>query len=238
MTIPKNELAKKFLIPGQYLDLEIPRIEDQRPTFYETEIIAMDENLLYLLHPRENGLIPNIPLGIQVILSYLQKNQVWSFTTKIVRIAAKKRQLVLVLDYPEKFRQDRRRHYRLDYKLPLKLEFLDPTPQHDLGDILHVVSTDISIGGVGFSTPEHIAQDTYFEVQFRAGNKGKVQLPARCVRCIPAGIPPNQIYLVGAQFLVIDQTSEDQISSFIFSEQQQRMRAKNSQPPLETQKHD
>lgn len=191
---------------------------------YSSRVEGVEHDRVILAAPIKNGRVIPLQKGQLITVSYFGKTASFSFTTAVIEFREGKVPIVIIAQPQQIVRIQRRNYLRLEACVPVVFRVVDDQEHNSRPAIYHTETVDISGGGALIRSKVRLSPEDYLEIELTIPRKGVINILGRVARVekINGSCP---IYLVGIDFLVIDETERDTIIQYVF-EQQRELRRK------------
>lgn len=210
-------------VVGDKIEIETPKnmTEVNKKILISQILDIANENIFFISTPIIHNVYHPIPLGEVINITYSIKNSgVYIFKAKVIE--RKNRDNVSYMKI-EKIgdvnKTQRRNFFRLEVFLNVLIDFTDSNGNTKS---IQAVSKDLSGGGIRVISKKHIFTNSVVKVMIDTKPK-PIIVEGKVIRCFSF---INNDYDVGITFDEIDETSRNNIVSFVF-EHQRKMRKKD-----------
>ncbi|ADG82372.1 flagellar brake protein [Thermincola potens] len=190
---------------------------------FKSRVEGITEKNLVVAAPMVNRQIVPLKIGTQVTVSYLDNAALYTFDT-VVLATDLKPVPTLTLDKPYNIKRVQRRNFvRIDAKIPMTFCLLKENLEKN-SDFYYATTIDISGGGIMFSTENPLHLGDLLEIHMAFPDGVNVLAIGKVVRVIKNGQGDQQMYSVGIEFNIIEESERDKIIRYIFNQQRELRR--------------
>ncbi len=192
---------------------------------YSSRVEEILPDTIILAAPLKRGVIVPLRVGDTVTVSYFGQTAGYSFTTKVIGTNYQKLPLIAVQKPQEITKIQRRKYIRISTRIPVRFLILDDKKQPASSDVYCTETIDISGGGAAIISPVKLSREDCLDMELDIPRRGTIRVVGRVARVEETRSEYGIRYLIGIDFLVIDESDRDKIIQYVF-ELQRDMRRK------------
>jgi len=200
--------------------VEIEVMKDAEPEVYRSRVENISNSWIILGAPLVKGSPILLLPGTQIRVNYYDSQAVYTFEAEVISQSSGLKPTVTV-SRPISIRRTQRRNFvRLDSKLPVSFVVINDELV-EAGNPQRGTTLDISGGGIRFETSEHLPEGTVLDLNIELSGTGKVSALGKVVRAVASGNKGKNTYVIGVQFMIIEEKERDKIIRYIFDKQRE-----------------
>lgn len=210
--------------PGVKLELEVYNDMNERiiPTLTSQFEGALDNTTAVIYAPIHEGNIYPLHIGWTMVIYFLQKENLYSFSAKLLDRKIKDQIALLSIELTTSIeRIQRRQFFRFECNLPIKYRVIESTDDagSEYPEFMSAFTVDISGGGVCIKLKEHISLNKLIECELELEENNKIVFMGEVVRSSKREEDMIFNYDVGISFKDISNRDKDNIVKYIFCKQ-------------------
>lgn len=191
---------------------------------YSSRVEEISSERIVLAAPFKGSNVIPLHIGDVITVTYWTETAGYSFTTEIVDTNYGNLPTITIKHPRQIERIQRRKYLRLPATIPVTYRVLN---NPEKSDVYHSFTLDISGGGVLICSPVCLSYNDKLDITLALPQKGEINVVGRVLRIEERIDKKSRIrsYLLGIEFLEINEPDRDKIIAFIF-DMQRRMRRK------------
>ncbi|MHB8170458.1 MAG: flagellar brake protein [Thermincolia bacterium] len=200
--------------------VEVEITEDENPVIYRSRVENITNSCIVLGAPMEYGRLVHLPPGTKIRVSYYDDKATYTFDSAIID-RNMGTLLQISIERPSSIKRTQRRNFvRINTKLPVSYTIISD----ELPGAAHPqqgTALDVSGGGIRFQTSLFLPEGTVLELKIDVQGLGQISALGKVVRTISSGEKDANSYVIGVQFMIIEEKERDKIIRHIFDKQRE-----------------
>ncbi|MDA8233825.1 MAG: PilZ domain-containing protein [Clostridia bacterium] len=200
--------------------VEVELIEDENPVVYRSRVENITNSCIVLGAPMEGGRPVPMPPGTKIRVNYYDDNATYTFDSSVIE-RNMGTLLQISIDRPTSIKRTQRRNFvRINTKLPVSYNIINDE-MSEAAIFQQGITLDISGGGIRFQTSVFLPEGTVVELKVDIQGHGQISALGKVIRTISSGEKEKKSYLIGVQFMIIEEKDRDKIIRHIFDKQRE-----------------
>ncbi|NPV28226.1 MAG: hypothetical protein HPY58_00950 [Firmicutes bacterium] len=216
------KLVKEELKINQRVEIQLR--DSSYAGSYPSRVEEIFPDKIVFAAPLKKGTLIPLRKGDTITVNYWGQTGSYSFTTRVIKTQVQQVPVIIAERPREVTRIQRRNYLRIPVALPLTFSILEDLEHAARSEIFRAETVDLSGGGVMIKSPVKLSKDEYLEIELTLPRKGTINLVGRVVRTQETKDQGGLFYLVGIDFVVIDESDRDRIIAFVFERQRELRR--------------
>jgi len=213
---------------GTRLELELLKnVEEEAGQIYISQLLEIQESgIIVVSSPIHESRLIFIPKQERIRLAFVHNEYgLLGFTATVISTEFKDKIAVLVVQpVTELFKLQRRKYFRLDYLIDIKIQLNGKKPNNKSEAPIRAFTKNISGSGLCIVTDTDIPKNTELQVELKLAED--ITITAKCVvvRNSWFEVMKSKSYELGVHFTDISKKDQDILIKYIYEQQRVRLK--------------